>query len=277
MGGSNSDGLYLSSLDDRPVTQTVCTVWVAYNLSVGQWPRNSLLKSLKISVPRMVSNIYYTSDPLPSFISNGLAERAVRVVKEGLKKQNTSDTLTNRLSRVLLSYRITPQSTTGITPAELLFGRNLRSKLDLSKPSADKKRSEVVTKQQVQKQNHDKHSKGREFQIGDHVYVKNRSNGDRWLAGTVTTVSGPVSYNVRLSDGRVWKCHQDQLRKRYMDTAESDVVDVPTGDSPPAVVDTSSHNDPDPPVPGDQQQTPEPRRYPERIRQRPSYHESVQS
>ena len=54
-------------------------------------------------------------------------------------------------------------------------------------------------KQQVQKQNHDKHSKCRELQIGDHVYVKNRSSGDRWLAGTVTTVSGPVSYNVRLS------------------------------------------------------------------------------
>ena len=104
--------------------------------------------------------------------SNDLAERAVRVVKEGLKKQSTSDLLTDRLSRVLLSYRITPQSTTRVAPAELLFGRNLRSKLDLLKPSAEKKRLEVVTKQQVQKQNHDKHLKGREFQIGDHVYVK---------------------------------------------------------------------------------------------------------
>ena len=103
----------------------------------------------------------------------------LRVVKEGLKKQNISDTLIDRLSRVLLSYRITPQSTTGIAPAELLFGRNLRSKLDLLKPSAEKKRSEVVMKQQVQKQNHDKHSKGREFQIEDRVYVKNR---DEWLA-----------------------------------------------------------------------------------------------
>ena len=98
-----------------------------------------------------------------------------------------------------------------------------------------------------------------------------------WQLGTVTTVSGSVSYNLRLSDGHVWKCHQDQLRKRYIDTAESDVVvDVQsTGDSPPAVVDTGSHNDPDPPVPGDQQQTPEPRRYPGQC---PSYyHKSVQS
>ena len=75
---------------------------------------------------------------------------------------------------------------------------------------------EVVTKQQVQKQNHDKHSKSRKFQIRDHVYVKNRSSGDRWLSGTATTVSGPVLDKVRLSDGRVWKCHQDQLRKCYI-------------------------------------------------------------
>ena len=54
-----------------------------------------------------------------------------------------SYTLTDRLSRVLMSYRNTPQSTSGITSAKLLFGRNLISKLDLLKPSADKKRSEV--------------------------------------------------------------------------------------------------------------------------------------
>ena len=45
-------------------------------------------------------------------------------------------------------------------------------------------------------------------------------SGDEWLAGTVTT----VSYNLRLSNGHVWKCHQDHLRKCYIDTAESDVV-----------------------------------------------------
>ena len=45
-------------------------------------------------------------------------------------------------------------------------------------------------------------------------------------------VSVPLSYNVWLSDGLVWKRHQDQFRKCYI---ESDVVvDVPTGDSPPA-------------------------------------------
>ena len=123
-----------------------------------------------------------------------------------------------------MSYRITPQSTTGIPPAELLFGRSLRPKLDLIKPSVDNQRLRVTAKQQVQKQNHDQHSREREFNLGNRVYVRNRGSGDRWLTGTIITVLGPLSYRVELTDGRVWKCHQEQLRKCYIDTAESEVL-----------------------------------------------------
>ena len=59
----------------------------------GLLTTNSLLKSLKISVPLMVSNTYGWTHY--HRLSNGLADRAVRVVKEGLKKQNTSDLLTD--------------------------------------------------------------------------------------------------------------------------------------------------------------------------------------
>ena len=62
--------------------------------------------------------------------SNGLAERAVKTVKEGLKKCN----VVGSLARLLFQYRITPYSTIGISPAELLFNRQIRSQaqLDLS-------------------------------------------------------------------------------------------------------------------------------------------------
>ena len=46
--------------------------------------------------------------------SNGLAERAVQVLKKGLKKVTTG-TLTSRIAKVLFSYRITPQTTTGVS------------------------------------------------------------------------------------------------------------------------------------------------------------------
>ena len=51
--------------------------------------------------------------------SNGLAERAVQTFKEGLKKSSKGD-LETHLIQFLFQYRITPHSTTGITPAELL-------------------------------------------------------------------------------------------------------------------------------------------------------------
>ena len=69
---------------------------------------------------------------------NGLAERAVQVLKQGLKKVTTGS-LGTRLARVLLSYRITPQSSTGVSPAELLVGQCPQTCLDLLKPNlADK-------------------------------------------------------------------------------------------------------------------------------------------
>ena len=54
--------------------------------------------------------------------SNGLAERAMQTFKQGLKKMKYG-TLQTKISRFLFSYRTTPQSTTGVSPAELLMGR----------------------------------------------------------------------------------------------------------------------------------------------------------
>ena len=65
--------------------------------------------------------------------SNGLVERAVRTFKQGMKKQINS-TVETKLNRFLLSYRITPQSTTGESSAQLRWGRSLRSHLDLLRP-----------------------------------------------------------------------------------------------------------------------------------------------
>ena len=60
--------------------------------------------------------------------SNGLAERAVQTFKNGLKR-TPGATIQEKLSKFLFTYRITPQTTTGIPPAQLLMGRRLRSAL----------------------------------------------------------------------------------------------------------------------------------------------------
>ena len=59
--------------------------------------------------------------------TNGLAERAVQTVKQGLKQIN-GNSVEEKLSKFLLKYRITPHTTTGIPPSELLMGRPLRSR-----------------------------------------------------------------------------------------------------------------------------------------------------
>ena len=76
--------------------------------------------------------------------SNGLMERAVRKLKEGLKKTGNSEC---HVARVLFHYRITPHSTTGMYPAELLMGRRIRSHLDLVRPNlADQVKAKQETK-----------------------------------------------------------------------------------------------------------------------------------
>ena len=151
-----------------------------------------------------------------------LAERAVQVIKRGLKKV-TEGTMGSRLAKVLFAYRITPQSTTGLAPAELLLGRRPRTRLDLLKPHTAER---VERKQQEQKARHDSRGRSRTFVVGDTVFVKNYGSGPRWLRGKVTEKSGPVSYHVLLEDGRDRRCHQDQLRSRLVGNGPPEMSEV---------------------------------------------------
>ena len=113
-----------------------------------------------------------------------------------------------RLAQVLFRYRITPQTTTGISPSELLLGRRPRSRLDLLKPHTAER---VEKKQLQQKRQHDAKAVNREFDVGTTVFVRNYHHGSRWLPGTIQQQTGPVSFRVRLTDGRIRRCHQDQI------------------------------------------------------------------
>ena len=70
--------------------------------------------------------------------SNGLAERAEQLVKNGLKKERQGSPQ-SRLARILFMYHITPQGTTGVSPAKLLLGWRPHSSLDLVRPNMAKR------------------------------------------------------------------------------------------------------------------------------------------
>ena len=144
--------------------------------------------------------------------SNGLAERAVQTVKSGVQRLKDGS-LQTRVSRMLFHYRVTPQSTTGKTPCELMFGRKLRTHLDMLHPD---ERSKVEEQQEKQKAWHDQKAVSREFDVGDTVYARNYATGSRWLTGVIHTRTGPVSYTVKLTDdSRIWRRHVDQIRVRH--------------------------------------------------------------
>ncbi|XP_060063528.1 uncharacterized protein K02A2.6-like [Ylistrum balloti] len=96
--------------------------------------------------------------------TNGLAERFVQTFKQGLKsalKDNGS--IQRKLQCFLMSYRNTPQSTTGETPASLFMGRNLRTRLDLLRPNL----KERVEKAQARMCKDSNLGKTRSFEVGD--------------------------------------------------------------------------------------------------------------
>ena len=143
--------------------------------------------------------------------TNGLAERAVQTFKQGLR-HNSIGTIETRLSRFLFHYRITPHSTTGLSPAELLFGRRPRSRLDLVHPDLSNK---VESSQARQKQGHDTPNMvSRTFSLGDRVYVYDFHNPHKWIPGIVVELTGSLSYKVRLQDGVVVRRHVNHIRSR---------------------------------------------------------------
>ena len=65
--------------------------------------------------------------------SNGQAERFVQTFKSAMQKGKGSE-LEKTLNQFLLRYRTTPHPKTGKSPSEIMFGRNIKTRLDLLHP-----------------------------------------------------------------------------------------------------------------------------------------------
>ena len=120
--------------------------------------------------------------------------------------------LETKLARFLFDYRITPHSTTGIAPAELLMHRQLKTRLHLIRPDVGVK---VVAEQIKQKAKHASNAKVRTFPPGELVYaLRYHGNTASWVQGTIHRQTRPVSYTVRIEDGTTARHHSDQLQGR---------------------------------------------------------------
>lgn len=136
----------------------------------------------------------------------------MQIIKQALRSGKGEGCIQDVLSKFLLMYRVTPHTTTGVSPSELLMGRRIRSRLDMWFPSVEKKVNEA---QRKQKANRDNHKHLRVFAPEDKVLVKNfRGTEPKWLAGTVIQRDGQLSYLVRLANQVVVRRHVDHIRAR---------------------------------------------------------------
>ncbi|XP_023246922.1 uncharacterized protein LOC106642194 [Copidosoma floridanum] len=146
--------------------------------------------------------------------SNGQAERYVQTIKKALAKIETSVSLSSELQNILAHYRAMPHAQTGMSPAELMFGRKPR--------------------------------------LGETVIARDYQYKSKWQHGTIVKRVGHLHYVVRLESGKEWNRHVDQLRAApqrkgkkteldnyFVSTDEMIQVFPPTRDNSPPRLETA--------------------------------------
>lgn len=142
--------------------------------------------------------------------SNGAAENAVKIVKNVIKKARREGIDPElAIQRYLLVYHNTPHCTTGESPARLLQGRRLRTRLDVIKPDHGRKlRNKEYAATEIAKEG------SRNLSPGDSVWFRNFSNNVKWSDGQVIERLGRNNYSVKARDGSAAHRHIDQLKRR---------------------------------------------------------------
>ncbi|XP_062539129.1 uncharacterized protein K02A2.6-like [Armigeres subalbatus] len=130
--------------------------------------------------------------------TNGQAERYVQTFKQKLKALKCPKSDFNmEISNILLTYRKMLHPSTGQSPSTLMFGRQIRSRIDLMLPKNEPKSTNDIAV--------------RLFKDGDRVRVRGFLSRDKWKSGKIVEEAGKLRYLVRLDDGRVWERQIDHI------------------------------------------------------------------
>ena len=147
--------------------------------------------------------------------SNGAAENLVKSVKRALQKSSSGDSIVTKISRFLASYRNTPHSITGRTPAEVLLGRSPRTRLSLVHPCLSD-RLNAKAEEQVGSQPPQSFANNQQVLIRD---LRPKAT-EKWRRGKVTKRLGTLAYEVSI-DGHVRKTHLDHMRPCFADKVDN--------------------------------------------------------
>ncbi|BHF63607.1 hypothetical protein SprV_0200660100 [Sparganum proliferum] len=136
--------------------------------------------------------------------SNGQAERVVDTFKRALLKARKEGTTDEIVQAFLFSYRTTPNpaSPGGISPAEALMGRKLRTMFHALVP----------TDEQPAQTSPVSHSK---LSVGTPVFVRDYRTGlPYWIEATIVAHRGSILFDVDVGDD-IWVRHHNQIRRRH--------------------------------------------------------------
>lgn len=139
-----------------------------------------------------------------------------------------------KLDRLLIQYRKAPNSTTNQSPSELMFGRQIRTRLDLLKRNLTVEKNEQAPNEPVT----------REFEAGEKVQVRSyRNHREKWSFGTVFARIGLAQYEV-IVDGAHRKYHVNQMRPTSYSVNDKDQYKQPQEDAAPIISPTLSRPTP---------------------------------
>ncbi|UYV76537.1 K02A2.6-like [Cordylochernes scorpioides] len=144
--------------------------------------------------------------------SNGLAERAVQTIKTGLKKVQQGS-ISQRLAEILLGYRRTPIASIGKSPSEMMFGRNIRSLLDLILPNPGK-------------------SEEPGFKVGESVWYRTYKSEPKWDQASIQNTTGNRLVTLQTARGQARR-HWDQVRRSHIPDKRGEATEDHAGVSEP--------------------------------------------
>lgn len=161
--------------------------------------------------------------------SNGQAENSVKTIKKALKTMlnQTHDQalIQQTVNKFLFSYRNSVHCTTGFSPAQLMFGRCLRGRLDLLRepqseafvgpPTLSSEANQNVLSKQTSQCEQFGGQRKVDFEVGEKVLIKHffyNGNKSIWKQGVIKEKIGTRMYIVYISELDISvKKHVDHL------------------------------------------------------------------
>ena len=133
-----------------------------------------------------------------------------------------------------------------MSTAQLFFGRPKCTRLDLVKPNLNRKIVNQQHQQSIRAAN-EKGRQRRQLEVGDSVMSQDYKGDLKWRSGLIVCKRGPLTCEVQVAPGIIWRRHIDQLKptavEHTVEVTDTDTVEVSqpeVASTPPAPIQLSA-------------------------------------